>query len=150
RPLIEQYALWLWHAVNGNLGTSLLSSSPVTDLIAQRMPNTILIAIYALVISAVVGVPLGILAATRVGSRIDAFVTSIASLGVALPSFWLAILLVIAFSLNWHLFPATGATPFFSDPGAAVRRAPLPPIPRPTAVVAQRARQVRRPPPAGR
>src|SRR5437016_5053514 len=116
RPLIEQYGLWLWHAINGNLGTSLLSSSPVVDLIGQRMPNTILIAVYALFISAVVGVPLGILAATKVGSRVDAFVTSVASLGVALPSFWLAILLVVALSLNWHVFPATGAVPFLADP----------------------------------
>ena len=143
RPLIEQYAIWLWHAVNGNLGTSLLSSSPVVDLIAQRMPNTILIAIYALVISAAVGVPLGILAATRVGSRLDALVTSIASLGVALPSFWLAILLVVALSLNWHLFPATGATPFFTDPGGAIRHTTLPAIALATAVIAELARQVR-------
>src|SRR5436190_3793574 len=75
RPLIEQYGVWLWQVARGNLGVSLLSSAPVYDLIAQRMPNTILIAIYALLISTAVGVPLGILAATRVGSRIDAFVT---------------------------------------------------------------------------
>ena len=102
-----------------------------------------MIAIYALFISAVVGVPLGILAATKVGSRIDAFVTGIASLGVALPSFWLAILLVIALSLNWHFFPATGARPFLVDPLGAIRHATLPAIALAVAVIAELARQVR-------
>ena len=79
RPLIVQYGVWLWHVVNGDLGVSLLSSSKVLDLILQRMPNTILIAAYALIIATVVGVSLGVLAATRVGSRLDAALTSIAS-----------------------------------------------------------------------
>jgi peptide/nickel transport system permease protein len=143
RPLVVQYAMWLWQAAQGDLGVSLLSSSKVVDLIQQRMPNTILIALYALVIAAVVGVSLGVLAATRVGSRLDAAITSIASLGVALPSFWLAILLVVAFSLHWHLFPATGARAFTEDPIGAIRHATLPALALSTAVIAELARQVR-------
>jgi peptide/nickel transport system permease protein len=143
RPLIVQYGVWLWHAVNGDLGVSLLSSSKVLDLIMQRMPNTILIAAYALVIATIVGVSLGVLAATRVGSRLDAAITSVASLGVALPSFWLAILLVVALSLNLHLFPATGARPFTTDPIGAIRHATLPAIALSAAVIAELARQVR-------
>jgi peptide/nickel transport system permease protein len=143
RPLMVQYGVWLWHTVKGDLGVSLLSSSPVLDLIEQRMPNTVLIASFALVLSAAIGVPLGILAATRVGSRIDAFVTSTASLGVALPSFWLAILLVVALSLNVHLFPATGARPFSVDPGGAILHATLPAIALATGVIAELSRQVR-------
>jgi peptide/nickel transport system permease protein len=143
RPLMVQYGVWLWHTVKGDLGVSLLSSSPVLDLIAQRMPNTILIATYALLISAAVGVPLGILAATRIGSRVDAFVTSTASLGVALPSFWLAILLVVALSLKLHWFPATGARPFSVDPRTAILHATLPAIALATGVIAELSRQVR-------
>ena len=143
RPLIVQYGVWLWHVVNGDLGVSLLSNSKVLDLILQRMPNTILIAAYALVIAAIVGVSLGVLAATRVGSRLDAAITSVASLGVALPSFWLAILLVVALSLNLHLFPATGARSFADDPAGAIRHATLPAIALSTAVIAELARQVR-------
>lgn len=143
RPLIVQYGAWLWQAVRGDLGVSLLSNAPVVDLIKQRMPNTILIAAYALAIAAAVGVPLGILAATRVGSRIDAFVTSVASLGVALPSFWLAILLVATLSLDLHLFPATGARPFSVDPGLAIKHATLPAIALAVGVIAELARQVR-------
>jgi peptide/nickel transport system permease protein len=143
RPLVVQYGAWLWHAVQGDLGISLLSSAPVVDLIRERMPNTILIAAYALLIAALVGIPLGILAATRVGSRVDAFVTSVASLGVALPSFWLAILLVATFSLDLHLFPATGARPFSVDPAGAIKHATLPAIALSTGVIAELARQVR-------
>jgi peptide/nickel transport system permease protein len=143
RPLIVQYGVWLWHAMRGDLGVSLLSSAPVFDLILQRMPNTILIAIYALLIAASVGISLGVLAATRVGSRVDTLVTSIASLGVALPSFWLAILLVATLSLGWHLFPATGARSFTADPAGAIRHATLPAIALATGVIAELTRQVR-------
>jgi peptide/nickel transport system permease protein len=143
RPLIVQYGVWLWHAVRGDLGTSLMSNAPVLDLIVQRMPNTILIAVYALAIAAAIGIPLGVLAATRVGSRVDAAVTGIASLGVALPSFWLAILLVATLSLDLHLFPATGARPFTVSPSDAIRHATLPAIALAASVIAELARQVR-------
>jgi peptide/nickel transport system permease protein len=143
QPLLVQYGVWLWHAVRGDLGTSLLSSAPVFDLIGQRMPNTILIAVYALLIAASAGISLGVLAATRVGSRVDTFVTSIASLGVALPSFWLAILLVATFSLGMHIFPATGAQPFTVNPGEAIRHATLPAVALAVGVIAELTRQVR-------
>ncbi|HWE21228.1 MAG TPA: ABC transporter permease [Hyphomicrobiaceae bacterium] len=143
RPLIVQYFSWFWKVLHGDLGNSLLSSAPVLDLILQRMPNTILIAVYALTIAAAVGISLGVLAATRVGSTADAFVTSTASLGVALPSFWLAILLVATFALDLHLFPATGARPFTVSPGEAIRHATLPAIALAVGVIAELARQVR-------
>jgi peptide/nickel transport system permease protein len=143
KPLIVQYGNWLWQVVHGDLGRSLLSSAPVTERIAQSLPNTILIAAYALVLAALVGIPLGVFAATRVGSRIDAFVTGVASLGVALPSFWLAILLVVYFSLDLHWFPATGVRPFTTDPLGALSHATLPAVALAVGVVAELARQVR-------
>jgi len=143
KPLVVQYGLWLLHAVQGDLGKSLLSSAPVLDLIKQRLPNTILIATYALIIASLIGVPLGVLAATRVGSRLDAFVTSVASLGVALPSFWLAIILVANLSLGFNLFPATGAKPLLTDPKGALLSATLPAVALAVGVIAELARQVR-------
>src|ERR1700730_2752347 len=71
RPLIVQYGVWLWHTIHGDLGRSLLSSAPVFDLIVQRLPTTSLIASYALILATLIGVPLGVLAATRIGSRVD-------------------------------------------------------------------------------
>ena len=143
RPLLVQYGVWLLHAVRGDLGNSLLSSAPVFDLILQRLPNTILIASYALVLAAMIGIPLGVLAATRIGSRVDTFVTSVASLGVALPSFWLAILLIVTFSLQARWFPATGARAFNVDPWGALQHATLPAIALATGVIAELARQTR-------
>jgi peptide/nickel transport system permease protein len=143
RPLIVQYGVWLLHAVQGDLGLSLFSSQPVLQLILHRLPNTILIAVYALLIAAAVGIPLGILAAARTGSRLDALVTGFASLGVALPSFWLAMLLVLTFSLERNWFPTTGAVAFTTDPGQALRHATLPAIALAVGVVAELARQLR-------
>jgi len=143
KPLIVQYGVWLGHTVTGDFGKSLLSSAPVLDFIKQRLPNTILIATYALLIAGAIDIPLGVLAATRVGSRVDTFVTSIASLGVALPSFWLAILLVANFSLIFHWFPATGARPITVDPRLAILHATLPAVALAVGVIAELARQVR-------
>lgn len=143
RPFFEQYGTWLWHALHGDLGRSILSGEVVLDAILRRFPTSLLIVGCALVLSLVVGVPLGILAATRPGSRIDAFVTSIASLGVALPNFWLAMLLVATFALNWNFFPATGAKPLSAGIGAALLHAALPSIALAAGGVAEVARQLR-------
>ncbi|MCC6947629.1 MAG: ABC transporter permease [Bradyrhizobiaceae bacterium] len=143
QPLVVQYGLWLLQVVQGDLGRSLLSSQPVLEMILHRLPNTLLIATYALVVAAFVGIPLGVLAAARSGSRLDSFVTSIASLGVALPSFWLAMLLVLHFSLQLRLFPTTGAVYFTTDPLAAIHYATLPSLALAVGVIAELTRQVR-------
>lgn len=142
-PLMVQYGIWLWHVVHGNLGASLFSSEPVTQLIRDRLPNTLLIAVYALIVSSAIGIPLGVLAATRQGSKVDTIVTSIASLGVALPSFWLAMVLALHFSLYHHWFPTTGAVSLLTDPWSALVHATLPAVSLAVAVVAVLARQVR-------
>src|SRR3954466_1058969 len=105
RPFLVQYGTWLWNAMHLDLSRSYLSNEPVFDQIMHRFPVTLLIVGSALVLSLVIGIPLGILAATRPGSFIDTAVTGIASLGVALPSFWLAMILVANFALSWNWFP---------------------------------------------
>jgi peptide/nickel transport system permease protein len=143
KPVLVQYGIWLWHAVQGNLGNSLFSSEPVTQLILHRMPNTVLLASYALVMAAVIGIPLGVLAAVRQGSKLDQLVTGLAALGVALPSFWLGIILVVHFSLRLHWFPATGAVPFMQAPLDALAHLTLPAIALAVGVIAVLARQIR-------
>jgi peptide/nickel transport system permease protein len=143
QPVLVQYGIWLWHAVQGDLGNSLFSSEPVTQLIAHRMPNTLLLAVYALFMASVIGIPLGVLAAVRQGSKIDQFVTGLASLGVALPSFWLGIILVVHFSLKLHWFPATGVAPFASAPLDSLAHLTLPAIALAVGVIAVLARQIR-------
>jgi len=143
RPFFAQYGHWLWGVLHGDLGKSLLSGEVVLDSIARRFPVSLLIVGCALALSLAIGIPLGILAATRPGSRVDAFVTSIASLGVALPNFWLAMLLVATFALNWTLFPATGAKPLSAGLGPALLHAALPSIALAAGAIAEVARQLR-------
>ncbi|MBP2559288.1 peptide/nickel transport system permease protein [Neorhizobium galegae] len=143
RPMLVQYFFWLGNAVQGDLGHSLFSNESVLRLILSRLPHTILLVLYSLVLGAAIGVPLGILAATRQGTTLDKTITSVASLGVAVPNFWLGIILVTLFSLGYRWFPATGAVSIFEKPLEALYYATLPAIALSTGVVAVLARQVR-------
>ena len=143
QPFLVQYANWLWNALHMDLGRSLFSNEEVSTLILSRLPHTVLLVVYALILGAVTGVPSGILAATRQGTRLDKAITSFASLGVAVPNFWLGIILVSTFALDWRLFPATGAVSIFEDPLQAIYYATLPAFALSTNVTAVLTRQVR-------
>lgn len=143
QPMLVQYFTWLGKVVQGDLGNSLFSNEEVLRLILSRLPHTLLLVLYSLVLGAVVGIPLGILAATRQGTALDKIITSIASLGVAIPSFWLGIILVVLLALDNRWFPATGARPFLENPLQALYYATLPALALATSVVAVLARQVR-------
>lgn len=143
RPFLVQYGSWLGNALQGDLARSLQASTPVTELIAQRFPNTLLVVVMAMGLSMAIGVPLGILAATRAGSRLDGAITSVTSLGVALPNFWLAMILVATLSLGLGLFPATGAKPFSQGPMTAMWHAALPAIALAAGGIAEVTRQLR-------
>jgi peptide/nickel transport system permease protein len=143
RPFLVQYGSWLWNAVHGDLSRSLLSGEPVKVSIQRCFPNTLLIVVLALSMAIAAGVPLGVLAATRPGRMVDRLVMALASLGVAVPNFWLAMILVSTFSLRWNLFPATGATAFAASPIDAVRHAVLPAIAIAAGGMAEVARQLR-------
>lgn len=143
RPLAEQYLTWLYHAFQGDLSRSLISGEPVLGEILHRLPNTLLIACLALCLSTLVGVPLGILAATNADTKLDRCVTSLASLGVAVPNFWLAMILVGFFALNLRLFPTTGAIPITEDFFGALRHAALPALGLSAGGIAEITRQLR-------
>ena len=142
-PFLEQYGLWLLHAAGGDLGRSLLTHESVLRLILHRLPNSLLIGGCALLLAMAIGVPLAILSATRAGTRLDAAITALVSLGVALPGFWLAMILVTNFSLGLNWFPATGAVSLAADPWQALRHAALPAVALATAAAAEIARQLR-------
>src|SRR3546814_1949863 len=94
-------------------------------------------------LSILVGVPLGVLAATRARTKLDGAVTSLSSLGIAVPNFWLAMLLITGFSLNRQWFPATGAVSLTEDPLAALHHSILPSIALAASGVSEIARQTR-------
>lgn len=143
QPFVVQYWHWLSNAARGDLGISLLSNEKVTTLIAQNFPNTLLIVAYAMLISLVIGIPLGIAAATRAHTKTDAAVSALSSVGVALPNFWLAMLLVAFFALSLRWFPATGAKSLTVDFWGALHHATLPAVALAASGIAEVARQLR-------
>jgi peptide/nickel transport system permease protein len=143
RPLLVQYGAWVGKLLQGDLGLSLQSREPVLELIASRLPHTLLIVGYAMVIAFVVGSALGIAAAARRGGLVDRVATGFATIADALPYFWVAMLLVSFLALDHQLFPATGAVPLSEDPLAAIWTATLPAIALSISGIAQITRQLR-------
>ncbi|MEZ4868668.1 MAG: ABC transporter permease [Caldilineaceae bacterium] len=107
-PLPQQFGRFLWNAVHGDLGYSIRSKRPVVDEIGENLPSTFTLAIAGLLVAMLIGVPLGVWAAIRQHSWADTGSMLVALMGVSMPSFWLGLLLIFAFSLHIRLFPATG------------------------------------------
>jgi len=107
-PLPVQYLRWVSALVRGDLGRSLTHGAPVSAMITERLPATLLLAAAAFGLTLVVGIPAGIISAKRQDSLIDYVATSIAFLGVAVPPFWLGIMLILLFSVSLKLLPSSG------------------------------------------
>jgi ABC-type dipeptide/oligopeptide/nickel transport system permease component len=108
RPLYVQYVSYMKGAVTGDLGTSLRTNQPVTSIIAERVPATFELALAAMLVAVLVAIPLGILAAVRVGTRVDHAATTLALIGISMPNFWLGPLLAIVFSVALGWLPVAG------------------------------------------
>ena len=107
-PLPVQFGRFVWNAVHGDLGTSIRTRRPVTAEIADNFPATLQLAAAGLLVAALLGVTLGIVAATHQQSWLELGSMLVALLGVSMPSFWLGLLLIFAVSLRLRLLPATG------------------------------------------
>ncbi|EMA23338.1 nickel ABC transporter permease [Haloarcula amylolytica] len=108
-PFIVQYARWMGNALQGDLGQSYYSDRSVSDMIVQRLPNTIGLAVASMLVALVIALPAGIASASNPGSRID-YAAQIGSLiGVSMPNFWLGYLLIIVCALRLNLLPVAGA-----------------------------------------
>lgn len=143
RPFLVQYGSWLANAVQGDLSKSLATGEKVATSIARAFPNTLLIVVLAMSVALAIGVPLGMLAASRPDGARDRIVTSVASLGIAVPNFWLAMLLVAWLALGTGWFPATGAKPLAEGLGPALHHAILPALALAAGGVAEVSRQLR-------
>ncbi len=110
QPLYEQYWRFLQRAVRGEFGpsTGVLPGQDALDIFLQRLPATIELSFFAIVVAVVVGIPLGYLAARRRGSALDNASIVVSLIGVAVPVFFLAFLLKYWFAIEWHLFPVSG------------------------------------------
>jgi peptide/nickel transport system permease protein len=142
-PIPVRYGRWLGAAVQGDLGTSLYTSYSVTDALADRLPITLSLVLVSFLLAAVVGTSIGVLAASRKGRVSDRLLTVTTSIGLAVPNFWLGLLLITFFALKLGWFPAGGYVPFSEDPVGWLRSITLPAITLATAVAAELARQMR-------
>jgi len=138
-----QYGRWLVRAVQGDLGTSAYNSQAVTDAVLDTLPVTLSLTFGGLLVAIFLGVPAGIYAGLHRGSLIDRGSVLAATIGQALPNFWVAMLLVIPFALWWRLVPATGFTPPTEDVGEWIRSISLASIAIGTSAGAGLARQTR-------
>ena len=108
KPLIEQYFIWIGNIFHGDFGMSVVNNETVGSLIISHIRPTISLAIYALVIAAVIAIPLGMIASRKKGSAIDHVVSVISFAGISLPSFLLGLFLMLLFSVKFRIFPVSG------------------------------------------
>jgi peptide/nickel transport system permease protein len=142
-PFLAQYGRWIGDAVQGDLGTSLFSSRTVRGAIAERLPVTLGLTFAALGLAVLVAVPAGTLAALKRGTWLDRATTMSATLGVAMPNFWLGLLLVLIFAIYNPWLPATGYEPITEGVGAWARHVFLPAVALGAAASAELTRQLR-------
>jgi peptide/nickel transport system permease protein len=109
RPLIVQYLSWLSDIVRFDFGTSMISSQPVTQLILERFPITLSLAVMGIIISILIAVPLGVLSAVKRWSLWDYLGMVFSQIGMAIPSFWLGIMLLLILAVKIKIFPLFGS-----------------------------------------
>jgi peptide/nickel transport system permease protein len=143
RPVAERYVAWAANALRGDFGRSLYSTRSVGEEIGARLPVTLSLLVLALLIGLAFGIGAGIVAALNRGKPLDRALVLLASVGVALPNFWIGMLFVVAFAIHWRLLPATGYTPFTENPVDWLRHLVLPAVALSTGPAAELTRQVR-------
>ena len=142
-PLLQQYGRWLKNAVQLDFGESQLDHKSVSSQIADKLPTTVSLALAAMTIGILIGLPLGILAGTKPGSARDKMGAGVASLGIAIPNFVLGMYLILIFAINLGWFPALGWTKFKNDPQGWLEHVVLPAVALGVFAAASLARQVR-------
>lgn len=128
RPAPLRYLAWIGGLLHGDFGPSATYGVPVGQLIAERLPVTMPLAAMALLLALLTGVPLGVAGAARPGSIVDRLGTALAQLGIAVPDFWVGLLLILAFSTGLHWFAAGGFPGWRPDPLAAGKALLLPAV----------------------
>ncbi|WP_374273518.1 ABC transporter permease [Paenirhodobacter enshiensis] len=107
-PIVVQYGRWIWAALQGDLGMSLRTNTPVTQLIAQKLPVTIQLAVMSMIVAVLCGIPGGIYAAVHKRRKGDYIVNILALSALSIPNFWLGIMMILLVSVNLGWLPASG------------------------------------------
>lgn len=126
QPLYVQYWIWITDVIRGDLGDSYINRLPASELIASRLPATLVLGVSAFLVTVVLSVPLGVLAALREGKITDWLVSTVGAFVIAVPNFWVGILLILLFALHLGWLPPGGYVGFEHDPALALRSLILP------------------------
>lgn len=143
QPALTQYARWVGKVASGDLGTSLMSSQTVVSAVLRCLPVTISLTLMSVFFAILIGGPAGLLAGLNPGTRLDRLVTAVATVGVALPSFWLGALLIGYFAIQLRWLPALGYVPLTEDPWGWFKHLILPAVTLSATTAAELARHLR-------
>lgn len=142
-PLALRYARWIAGAVQGDLGVSLRTQEPVVMILLERVPITLQLTFLSIFLAIVVGIPMGVIAANWRGRGVDLGISIVGLSSLAVPYFWLGILLILLFSIQLGWLPPSGHVSFFDDPLQNLRLMILPVLTVGTAMAALVMRQTR-------
>ena len=142
-PIPVQYLTWVRGVVTGDFGISLRNNMPVSDLILQKLPVTIHLAVMAMTFALIIGIPAGIISAVKKGTVVDYAANLVALSGLSIPNFWLGIMLILLVSVQWNLLPASGYVPLTEDPLLSIQTMLMPSFVLGTALAATLMRHTR-------
>jgi len=142
-PVILQYFRWLGGMLTGDFGISLRTNQPVLELIGQKLPVTIQLAVMAMIFALLIGIPAGILAAVYKNRAVDYIANIVALSGLSVPNFWLGIMLILLISVQLGWLPASGYESIFVDPVRSIKTMIMPAFVLSTALAAQLMRHTR-------
>jgi peptide/nickel transport system permease protein len=125
KPLWDRYLIWFGHFLHGNLGKSLFTGQAVTQELNSRLPVSLSLIFGSIIVVAVLGILIGVLSARRTGI-VGRSIETISVLGIAVPNFWLAVILIEFFAVKLHILPATGYVDFTASPASWARSLVLP------------------------
>lgn len=142
-PVIYQYGYWIANVLQGDFGMSLRTNQPVLELIGEKLPVTIQLAIMSMIFAFVIGVPMGILAAVKKNTVTDYIANIVALSGLSIPNFWLGIMLILLVSVKLGWLPASGYESIFVDPVRSIETMTMPAFVLGTALAATLMRHTR-------
>jgi peptide/nickel transport system permease protein len=125
-PIPMQYLRWIRLALRGDLGESIRTREPVVKTVAAKLPITMQLACFSLIIAIGIAVPAGVFSALRRNTVWDLLANAVSLCGVSIPTFWLGIMLILFISVRLHLLPASGFVPFLQDPLGNLERMIMP------------------------
>jgi peptide/nickel transport system permease protein len=143
RPLLVQYGDWWLNLFRGDLGRSVMVKQPVSEMILQRLPTTVPLALMSMTIAILIAIPAGVISAIRRNTWLDGVVSILAFTGLSIPGFWLGALLILGFAVRWQWFPPGGYVSIVEHPIDGLRHLVLPAIALGTTFAAALTRMIR-------